>query len=94
MIAAALRAWPQAAIEEALGDAAPRILPEAIRLTELRAHVPRYQRDMLHYFAQREGRTIDEVLSRELEGLASANSEELAEALPDFAAALSWPDLN
>ena len=29
-------------------------------LVELRARVPRYQKDMLHYFAQRHGTTVDE----------------------------------
>jgi hypothetical protein len=40
MIATAMRLWDQSAIEEALGDDAPRLLPEAIRLVELRARVP------------------------------------------------------
>ena len=39
LIAAAMRIWPQAVIEEALGDAAATVLPEAIRLVELRARV-------------------------------------------------------
>jgi hypothetical protein len=39
------RVWEQSAIEEALGDDAA-VLPEAIRLVELRARVPRYRRDM------------------------------------------------
>ena len=45
MIAAAMRTWPQAVIEEALGDDAARVMPEAIRLVELRARVPRYQKE-------------------------------------------------
>src|SRR5438105_1854493 len=65
MIAAAMRVWEQAAIEEALGDEAASVLPEAIRLVELRARVPRYQREMLHQLARRHGSTIDEVLTRE-----------------------------
>lgn len=32
-------------IEEALGEDAPGVLPEAIRLVELRARVPRYSAD-------------------------------------------------
>src|SRR3954447_3254299 len=78
MIAAAMRLWDQHAIEEALGDDAAAVLPEAIRLVELRARVPRYQRDMLSYFAKRDGRSIDTVLARELDDLAAARSEELA----------------
>ena len=55
MIAAAFRRYEQAVIEEALGDDAAAVLPEALRLVELRARVPLYQRDMLRYFAGRDG---------------------------------------
>ena len=48
MIAIAMRIWDQATIEEALGDDAAAILPDAIRLVELRARVPRYQKEMTH----------------------------------------------
>ena len=78
-------------IEEALGDEARRVLPEAIRLVELRARVPRYQRDMLRYFARRHGTTVDDVLARELEGVACAHAEELAGVVAGFEAALAWP---
>src|ERR1044071_3395615 len=87
MIAAAMRVFEQAVIEEALGDEAERVLPEAIRLVELRARVPRYQRDMLGYLAQRAGVSVDRVLARELEDVACAHAEELAAAVPGFAAA-------
>ena len=66
-------------------------MPEAIRLVELRARVPRYQKEMLHYLARRHETTIDEVLTRELEDVACAHAEELSEALPGFANALAWP---
>jgi hypothetical protein len=91
MMALALQAWPQAVIEEALGEDAAAVLPEAIRLVELRARVPRYQREMLCYLARRERTTLDHVLTRELEDVASAHAEELAAAIPGFSAALSWP---
>jgi hypothetical protein len=91
MIAVAMRLWPQAEIEEALGEDAARVLPEAIRLVELRARIPRYQREMLHYLARRSATTVDEVLARELEDVACAHSEELSRALPSFDAALAWP---
>ena len=55
MIATAMRLWDQSVIEEALGDDAPRLIPEAIRLVELRASVPRYQRDVLRELARRDG---------------------------------------
>jgi hypothetical protein len=91
MLTLAMRVWPQAVIEEALGEDAPRVLPEAIRLVELRARVPRYQRDMLHVLARRNGTTVDEVLTRELEDVACAHAEELAALVPGFEAALAWP---
>ena len=93
MIAAAMRVWEQAVIEEALGDEAS-VLPEAIRLVELRARVPRYQRDMLQWLARKSETTVDEVLTRELEDVACAHAEELAAAVPGFAAALAWPGVE
>jgi hypothetical protein len=92
LIAAAMRMWEQTVIEEALGDAAATVLPEAIRLVELRARVPRYQREMLVYLARQHGTTVDEVLTRELEDVACAHSEELSAAVPGFAFALAWPE--
>jgi len=94
MIATAMRLWDQSVIEEALGDDAARLIPEAIRLVELRARVPRYQRDVLRELARRDGTSIDAVLTRELEDVASAHAEELAAVLPDLAAALAWPGVT
>jgi len=91
MIATAMRLWDQSVIEEALGDDAPRLIPEAIRLVELRARVPRYQRDVLRELARRDGTSIDAVLTRELEDMASAHVEELASVLPELRVALAWP---
>src|SRR5947209_17572082 len=91
LMAAAMRVWEQAVIEEALGEDAANVLPEAIRLVELRARVPRYQREMLVYFAKRDRTSLDHVLSRELEDVASAHSEELSAKLPGFVDAMSWP---
>src|SRR4051794_8482458 len=56
----------QAVIEEALGEDAASVLPEAIRLLELRARVPRYQREMLRELARMEGASVDHVLTRRL----------------------------
>jgi hypothetical protein len=55
LMAAAMRVWEQAVIEEALGEDAASVLPEAIRLVELRARVPRYQREMLRELARMGG---------------------------------------
>jgi predicted DNA-binding transcriptional regulator AlpA len=91
MIAVAMRVWPQAEIEEALGEEEARMLPEAIRLVELRARIPPYQREMLQVLARRNETTVDEVLTRELEDVACAHSDELSRALPGFDAALASP---
>jgi hypothetical protein len=91
LVAVAMRWWEQTVIEEALGANAPTVLPEAIRLVELRARVPRYQRTMLRVLARREGTSVDAILTRELEDLASAHAEELAAAMPELGMALAWP---
>jgi len=92
LMAKALEIWSHEIIEEALGDDAERVLPRAVRLAELRARVPRYQLTMLQYFAERDRTTISSVLTKELEGVASANAGELTSVIPDFAAAIEWPD--
>ena len=63
-------------IEETPGEEAASVLPEAIRLVELHARIPRYQREMLRWFANRDETTVDAVLSRELEDVACAHFEE------------------
>ena len=83
----------QAVIEEALGEDAAPVLPEAIRLVELRARVPRYQREMLRELARMEGTSVDHVLTRELEDVASAHAEELA-GVAGFAMAMQWPAVS
>ena len=92
MIAVAMRIWPQAEIEEALGDDAGCVLPEAIRLVELRARIPRYQRDMLRWLARRHETTVDEVLTRELEDVACVHAEELASGVAGLETAFAWPE--
>jgi hypothetical protein len=51
MMAKALEIWPMHVIEEALGDEADGVLPQAIRSAELRVRLPRYHIDMLEYRA-------------------------------------------
>jgi hypothetical protein len=58
LVAAAMQKWAQGVIEAALGKDAPSVMPEAIRLVELRARVPRYQRDVLRAIARREGTSV------------------------------------
>jgi hypothetical protein len=90
MLAVAMRVWDQATIEEALGDDAAAVLPSAIRLVELHARIPRYQREMLQWFARRDATTVDVVLSRELEDVACAHAEELVATVPGFEVAMGW----
>jgi hypothetical protein len=92
LVAKALELWPRESIEEALGTEADTVLPHAVRLVDLRTRIPRYQRAMLEYFAVRHETTVSDVLTRELEGVASAHSEELSVAIPGFAAAFAWPE--
>jgi hypothetical protein len=93
LIAAAMGKWDQIVIEAALGADAASVLPEAIRLVELRTRVPRYQRDVLRELARRDGTSVDAVLARELEDVASAHAEELAGVMPGLREALAWPEL-
>jgi hypothetical protein len=88
MIAAAMRLWDQTLIEDALGDDAAAVLPDAIRLVLLRVRVPRYQREMLVALAQRHGTSVDQIVTRELEDVACAHAEELADAVPSLAIGL------
>lgn len=91
LMAKALEVWPLDIIEEALGDEAERVLPQAIRTAELRVRLPRYHIDMLEYRADQQQTTVSHALARELDGIASAHAEELCAALPGFAAAMAWP---
>jgi hypothetical protein len=88
MIATAMRLWEQTVIEDALGDEAVVVLPEAIRLVLLRVRVPRYQRDVLVALARRHGTSVDEIVTRELEDVACAHAEELAGTVPSLAIGL------
>jgi hypothetical protein len=79
VIAAAMRAWEQPLIEEALAAEAASVLPEAIRLVDLRERVPLYQRAVLHALALREGTSLGEILRRELEDVVCAHASEVPE---------------
>lgn len=92
LMAKALELWSREAIEAALGEDADRVLPQATRLVELRARIPRYQLAMLEHFAGRERTTVSDVLTRELEGVVSEHAGELSAVIPGFAAALAWPE--
>jgi hypothetical protein len=91
LFAKALEAWPLEVIEDALGDDASRILPHALRTAELRFRLPRFQIDMLRYFARQEATTVSTIVSVELDHLANANLAELSANVPGFAEAMAWP---
>ena len=92
LMAKALDTWPREAIEEALGVHVETVLPYAVQLTDLHARVPRYQLNMLEFFADRERTTVSDVLTRELEGIASEHAAELSAAVAGFGSALMWPE--
>ena len=46
---------------------------------------------MLEYRADQHHTTVSHVLTRDLDDVASANAEEYAAAIPEFAAAMAWP---
>jgi hypothetical protein len=94
MMAKALEVWPLHVIEEALGDDADGVLPQAIRCSELRVRLPRHHIDMLEYRAEQQETTVSGVLARELDGIASAHIEELSAVLPGFAEAMAWPSAD
>jgi hypothetical protein len=84
--------YPQATIEEALGAETEAVMPELVRLSELRVAIPRYEVAMLGRLAERERITVDEFLSRHLLDLASSECEWLAGAIPGFSVAMRWPE--
>jgi hypothetical protein len=92
LIAKAMEIWPPDLIEDALGPDAGAVLPDVIRLTDLRVRVPRYHVDMLEHFAERDRTTVSGTLTRELDAIASAHAEEMSSAIPGFADALTWPE--
>jgi hypothetical protein len=47
---------------------------------------------MLEHLAERRRTTISDILTRELDGIASDHAEELSAAIPGFDAALQWPE--
>lgn len=88
--------WPQASggrrkQSRALGDDLPSVVPELVRLTELRVRVPRYGVLVLARLAQRQGTTVDEIVARQLLDLTVAESEILQRSVAGLDAAVRWP---
>jgi hypothetical protein len=91
LVVKALELWPIEIIEKASGNDAERIRPAALRTHAFRARIPRYQFAMLQYFAEECSTTVNDVLTRELEDVASAQSEKLTRVIPGFREALTYP---
>jgi hypothetical protein len=81
----------QEAIEAALGADLADAIPELLRLAGLEVRIPRLEILALERLADRDGKSVDAVLARELLDVVSAHSEYLATAIPGFTAALRWP---
>ena len=90
---AAVERWPQELIEAALGPEAEAVLPELVRLTELSVRVPRFSVVALGRVAQREGTTVDHIVSRQLLDLAVNEADILDRSIAGFSAAMRWPVL-
>ena len=88
LISFALDHWSQEAIEEALGDDLARGIPKLLRLADLHVRIPRFEIFALEQLAERDGKSVDTVLARELRDLVSAESDYLATKIPGFTAAL------
>jgi hypothetical protein len=91
VMAIAVDLWSLETIEKALGPDASRVLPEAIRTREVPARLPCYQVAMLEYFVEQQQTSVSNVLSRELDDLASVHFEELSSAVHGFAEGFEWP---
>lgn len=88
---AAVERWPQEVIEDALGDDLASVVPELVRLTELRVRVPRYGVIVLGRLAQREGTTISDIVARQLLDLAVDECDALGQSVTGLDAAVRWP---
>jgi hypothetical protein len=91
LISFAMDYWPQETIEEALGDDLAKASPKLLRLADLHVRIPRFEIVALERLAERDGKSIDTLLARELLDLVSANSDYLAENMRGFTVAHCWP---
>lgn len=88
---AAVERWPQELVEAALGDDARFVMPEMVRLTELRVRVPRYGVLVPGRLAQRHRTTINDIIARQLQDLTVAESDALENSIRGLSAAVRWP---
>lgn len=90
--------WTPRLVHDALGDDAPRVLPDSHRFASLTVRLPRYQLVALETLAAIQSRRTgvpvreDDVLERLIAMDADlAADQELEEAMPGFARYLRWP---
>ena len=83
--------WSQETVEEALGADLADAIPELLRLADLEVRLPRLEILALQRLADRDGKSVDAVLARELLDVVSAHFDYLVTAIPGFATALRWP---
>jgi hypothetical protein len=88
LISFAMDFWPQEAIEEALGDDLAKCIPKLLRLADLHVRLPRFEILALERLAERDGKSVDAVLARELLDVVSAESDFFAAKIPGFTSAL------
>ncbi|MEA2327674.1 MAG: hypothetical protein QOE68_2633 [Thermoanaerobaculia bacterium] len=91
LISFAMDFWPQEAIEEALGDELTKGIPKLLRLARLEVRLPRFEILALERLAERDCKSVDAVLARELLDVVSAESDYLAVEIAGFTSALRWP---
>jgi hypothetical protein len=83
--------WPQEAPMKAIAAVLADAIPELLRLAELEVRIPRLEILALERLADRDGKSVEAVLARELLDVVSAHSEYLATAIRGFTAVLRWP---
>lgn len=83
--------WSQEAVEQALGARLAEAIPELLRLDDLHVCVPRLDILTLEHLARRDAHSVSTVLSHQLRDLTSAHSGWLAQKIPGFEEALTWP---
>jgi hypothetical protein len=88
LISFAMDFWTQETIEAALGDDLAKCIPKLLRLAALEVRLPRFEILALQRLAERDGKSVDAVLARELLDLVSAESDFLAAKIPGFTAVL------
>jgi hypothetical protein len=83
--------WSQETVEAALGADLADAIPDLLRLADPEVRIPRLEVLALESLAERDGKSVDALLARELLDVVSAHSDYLVTAIPGFTAALRWP---